>query len=539
MLIGVVDMGSNAVRFTVTDLSSPHTARNLPTLYQDRAKISLYDALSSSSDRRIPRLVIERLQVSLRRYDVVCRALGVRSENVSVFGTEASRTAANSGELLQAIKAVNDKWSVSLLAQGMEAKYGALGIAASNHEINGVVMDLGGGSIQVSWVSTLGGKLSISETAVSLPYGAAALSVKLAKTKSHSEVRSELIKAFASALRRIEPPFSLKGANLYLSGGGFRALGCFAMSILSDDEYYPVPIVNGYRCSLKDLDKVTQRQINEQIAGRLEDMFRISKRRASQLPSIFFLMQALISAAPALGSAYFCQGGTKEGYLYSKLSDSVKFKDPLLCSSIEYATPASEKIATLLDFAMSAFTPAYITKRIAPTIANLLYVHGSYSKDTQATAALNFAITGPLAKAFGLSHVDRALIGIILCERWGGDVFDERVLGRLCSLVVSESRGSLGYTYMFWGYYIAKLGTVLAELFPAGIADGGGSSRVKIGVVKDEVDVMIVEMIFAGDDPLRLASWDKIEGLEKAIRKFKKRYDVSKVPVISFRTKVV
>ncbi|KAK9381665.1 Ppx/GppA phosphatase family-domain-containing protein [Kockiozyma suomiensis] len=533
MLVGIVDIGSNAVRFSVTDLNGTPSARNLPIVFQDRAKISLYDAIASSSDRRISKSVFDRLRAALSRFDAVCRALGVAAEDVSLFGTEASRSAANSDDLLSLIRSINSKWKISLLRQNMEAKYGALGIAASYHEINGVVMDLGGGSIQISWVSTLGRKLSISETAVSLPYGAAALSLRLSRSKNIAELKAELVKAFATALRQINLPFSLKGASLYLSGGGFRALGCFIMSMLSEDEHYPIPIINGYRCSLKDLDKVTQRQINEQIAAKLEDMFRISKRRAMQLPSICFLVQSLISATSVLGSVYFCQGGIKEGFLFSILSDSIRFKDPLVSCTLDHAKPASEKIATLLDFSMSAFTPSYISKRIAPAIANLLYDQASYTKDVQATAALNIAITGPLAKAFGLSHVDRALIGIILCERWGGEVFDERILGRLCNLVVKETKGSLGYSYMFWGFYIAKIGTILAELYPAAVVDD--DNRVKIGLLKDEVDLVVVEMTFKADDAVRLALWEKIEGLEKAVKKFRKKYDIAKVPIITFK----
>jgi retrograde regulation protein 2 len=40
---GLVDMGSNGIRFSITDLT-PTTQRILPTVYLDRAAISLYDA---------------------------------------------------------------------------------------------------------------------------------------------------------------------------------------------------------------------------------------------------------------------------------------------------------------------------------------------------------------------------------------------------------------------------------------------------------------------------------------------------------------
>ncbi|KAK9248910.1 Ppx/GppA phosphatase family-domain-containing protein [Lipomyces tetrasporus] len=535
MLTGVIDIGSNAVRFSVSDLSDSQASRNLPIVFQDRAKISLYDALAASSDRRISHNVLERLRIAITRFDRVCKALKVLDENVSVFGTEASRSAANSDDMLAMIRNINSNWTVNLLSQRMEAIYGAMGIASSFYEINGLVMDLGGGSIQISWVSSVAGNFVMSDSAVSLPYGAAAIFQKL-RAQGVQSIKSEIASAFALAFKKIKLPFPLKGANLYLSGGGFRGLGCLAMSILSDDEYYPVPIINGYRCSIKNLEQVAQQQVNDKTMDLLEDIFRISKRRASQLPGILLLVQALISAAPHIGSVYFCQGGIKEGYLYSKLADSLKIKDPLVTCTAAYARPACTKIETLMNFAMSSFTPPYISKRMLPAVVNLLYYQAPYTKDTQATAALNVAVSGVLAGVHGLSHVDRALLGIILCERWGGEVFDERVIGRLCDLVVSESRGNLGLTYMFWGYYVAKLATVLADLFPAGVVDS--ENRVKVELVKDEIDAILIELTFIKDDPCTLAVWDKIEGLEKKVKKFRKKYDIVGVPRVSFKLSI-
>ncbi|KAK9237615.1 Ppx/GppA phosphatase family-domain-containing protein, partial [Lipomyces kononenkoae] len=535
MLVGVIDIGSNAVRFCVSDLSDSLVSRNLPIVFQDRAKISLYDALTVSTDRRISDDVLNRLRIAISRFDKVCKALNVADENVSVFGTEASRSATNSDDILSMIRNINSRWTLNLLSQRMEAMYGAMGIASSFYEIKGLVMDLGGGSIQISWVSTVGGKFVMSDSAVSLPYGAAAIFQRL-RTQRVEEIKAEIASAFALAFKSIKLPFPLKGANLYLSGGGFRGLGCLAMSVLSDDEYYPVPIINGYRCSVKDLEKVAQKQMNDKTMDKLEDVFRISKRRASQLPGILTLVDALLSVAPQIDSVYFCQGGIKEGFLYSKLSDSLKTSDPLISCTAAYARPACAKMENLLTSAMSSFTPSYISKRILPAVVNLLYYQAPYTKDTQATAALNIAVTGVLAGVHGLTHVDRALVGIILCERWGGEVFDERVIGRLCDLVVSESRGNLGLAYMFWGYYVSKLAAVLADLFPAGIVDD--ENRVQVGLERDEIDALRIELAFIKDDPYALAVWDKVEGLEKKVKKFRKKYDIVGVPKVSFKLTV-
>ncbi|KAK9451412.1 Ppx/GppA phosphatase family-domain-containing protein [Limtongia smithiae] len=546
-LEAVADIGSNAIRFAIYDLSIASAARNLPLVFQDRAKISLYDALASANAgdtnaaaRRVPADVLERVRQAFCRFDVICGTFGVPPDKVFVFGTEAARSATNSAALLELLRRVNSAWTVTLLSPEDEARFGALGIASSYHEVAGIVMDLGGGSVQISWASSMAGKFVTSERAVSLPYGAAALMQRMKLKGSTATLKAELASALHSALKKIRPPFSTKGASLYLSGGGFRALACVSMAVEmpttnSDTEsLYAVPIVNGYRSSLKEIEKVVAHtQLSDKFAVKLDDLFRISNRRASQLPAIFMLVQALIAACPQLGSVHFCQGGVKEGYVFSKLDDTIKWKDPLItCTSI-YARPASDKIQTLLSFALSSFTPVYISKRILPAVVNCLYAQSSYTKDTQATVALNMAVSGSLAGAYGLTHVDRALLGIILCERWGGDVFDERVLGRLCDLVVSESSGSVGLSYIFWGYYIAKIATIVAELFPAGIIDD--ENRIKVKALHDEPDNLVLELTFRKLDPCRLAIWDTVLSLEKRIKKFRKKYDINRVPIVQFR----
>lgn len=61
-------MGSNGIRFSITDLSA-HTARILPTLFQDRAGVSLYDAQWSSGEKvPIPDTVIRDVCTAFARF---------------------------------------------------------------------------------------------------------------------------------------------------------------------------------------------------------------------------------------------------------------------------------------------------------------------------------------------------------------------------------------------------------------------------------------------------------------------------------------
>lgn len=235
-LHALVDMGSNGIRFSITTLAPP-TARITPTLYQSRAGISLYDAQYPASSNGVRQPIdshtIGAVVSAYRGFKRTCADFGVPEGNVKVLATEATRTAVNGEEFMRSIREAVG-WDVTLLAKAEEGRVGAMGIASSLPDVKGLVMDLGGGSTQLSWLMGSKEGLEMPEGgAVSMPYGAAALSRRLGEAEAkgskvveelQSEVR-ETVKAAYESLR--VPDVMLKraedegGFTLYLSGGGY------------------------------------------------------------------------------------------------------------------------------------------------------------------------------------------------------------------------------------------------------------------------------------------------------------------------------
>lgn len=136
-------MSSNGVRFSITNLSPP-TARALPVVFQDRLGVSLYDAqFSTGTKGPIPQNVIDEVLVGLKRFKVVCADFEVPESNIKILATEATRNAENSEDYRKQILDATG-WEVSLLPKEIEGKIGALGIASSFENVDGLVMDLGG-----------------------------------------------------------------------------------------------------------------------------------------------------------------------------------------------------------------------------------------------------------------------------------------------------------------------------------------------------------------------------------------------------------
>ena len=190
----------------------------------------------------------------------------------------------------------------------------------------------------------------------SFPYGAAALSRRLEEISQHpnadterSSLATEMKGTFEQAYRDLELPEHLtklaskRGLILYLSGGGFRGWGYMLMSQHRVTPY-PIPIINGFQVSVVDFKDT----VNVQLLAQSEDTFRVSKRRAAQAPAVAFLIDALVEAIPVIEEIRFCQGGVREGYLYSMLEEHTRAIDPLVAATARFASPSSGDIAKLL-----------------------------------------------------------------------------------------------------------------------------------------------------------------------------------------------
>jgi retrograde regulation protein 2 len=456
----------------------------MPTLFQDRVGISLYDAQfpATSAGQRapIPTTVIDEVVTRLLRFKTTCADFDVPTQNIHVLATEATRTALNSAEFLGAIK-TRVGWEVKLLSKEDEGRIGALGVASSFASVKGLVMDLGGGSTQLTWMIAHDGVVETSTRgSISFPYGAAALTrrLQLAQEKGKKDVeelRAEMKANFQSAYPSLEVPDSLEreakehgGFDLYLSGGGFRGWGYLLMS-QSKLNPYPIPIINGFRATPEDFQDTSNVM---KTAADAEDnkIFRVSKRRASQVPAVALLVNVLTECLPAVKTIRFCQGGVREGFLFDRVDSETRRQDPLLVATMPYETPSADAICALLKVSLPETESPILSRRVPPSfspsllraLSNLLFAHVGVPRETRSAAGLYSTTTGILACANSLAHSDRAILALILCERWPGDLApaEKSLQTRLQQFVSADEA--------WWCIYLGRVATLIGDVYPAG-----------------------------------------------------------------------
>lgn len=520
---GLVDMGSNGIRFSITDLS-PATQRILPTVYLDRAAISLYDAQYEDGKAvPIPEHTIKQVVKSLQRFKSTCHDFGVPDDQVRIVATEATRKAINSEAYRAAIKEATG-WTVELLPKEMEGKIGALGVASSYENVRGLMMDLGGGSTQLTWIMTENGEIRMSPAgSVSLPYGAAALMQRLEaagkkKSKEYKAFAEGVINDLRAAVQNIHIPKELlhspDGLHLYLSGGGFRGWGFVLMSEHAIKPY-PIPIINGFQTSTATfLDTMSVKAAVTQ--DDTPEIFRVSARRASQVPAVAFLVECLAQALPDLTNVYFCQGGVREGMHFAEMSAEYRAESPLVTATGPYAPPSMRELVDLLFAAIPAPTPGHkplFSTALVTAFIQSIFAHMAQVKDLRGGSALRSTTTGIFSTAHGASHEDRALLAILLCERYGGygsiSPTEQDFYKRIVRLLPEGME--------WWCLYLGRVAAVIAAVYPAGaVRELRVAIKTQWTVTKKGNEKLCIDFDFKKEiDELD-------EGLDAALRKISK-----------------
>lgn len=459
-----------------------HKARLRRTLVANEDDVLLLDDYHAAEGENAPptrqpisEKVIDEVVRTFERWQALCHQANVK--NVRVIATEATRTAPNSTEFQARIKAATG-WDVELLTKAQEANIGALGVMASYHTVRGLFMDLGGGSVQLNYIIRGPGDGSgeSSPNAQSWPYGAAALSKRLNHCGHDQAARQviydEMVQAFKHGLEDIHVNPLIRddnerngGYRLYLSGGGFRGLGYLLMARKikkKDGSRYPIPVINGYVATGKELAKVVE-EYRHMAPEEVHTVFRVSKRRAKLIPACATLMAAVMEVIP-IKDVYFSEGGVRQGGCFGMLPLDIQNKDPAFETVLSFMRTSGlhqclhESDLKVLSLFVASALPSDFARcclpstgegsvaatengaskdaadlqvfidslaRLVPILVLVMNCYNQLPKEARSTAAWQlFLPGGALANCYGLTHGDRATLATVLSERHEGDLAD-------------------------------------------------------------------------------------------------------------------
>jgi len=309
--IAIIDIGSNSVRLVAYDGLS-----RAPTpLYNEKVLCGLGRNVLTTG--RLNEEAVARALAALARFRVLCETM--RVGRVFVLATAAARDAANGPDFLRAAEAACGQ-EIQLLSGRREAELSALGVISGFHAPDGVVGDLGGGSLEL--VDVRG---SIVGQGVTMPLGGLALQdLSGGSVKKAAKIVREHMRKAAPQLE------TLRGRTFYAVGGTWRALARLHQAARG----YPVHVMHGY--TVEPTDELTFLQIVEQTdVSLLQDVDAISEARRPLLAYGAAVLEEIIRVGRPRELA-ISASGVREGLLFEQLDRDVRLIDPLLASAAEF-----------------------------------------------------------------------------------------------------------------------------------------------------------------------------------------------------------
>ncbi|MDF7777171.1 Ppx/GppA family phosphatase, partial [Sphingomonas sp. AOB5] len=304
--VAIIDIGSNSIRLVVYQ----GTARLPAILFNEKVMAGLGRSLNETGAIDASALAMAR--GALARFAALAREMQVAE--LRVVATAAVRDASNGREIIDAANQMG--LEVELLSGEEEAMASGLGVLSGIPDADGIVGDLGGGSLEL--VRVVAGTVT---DRVSFPLGVLRLAAIRAKPQGTLDRRvGKLIAEAGWKGRGKDLPF-------YLVGGSWRALARLDMHLTD----YPLPIIHQYPIAAEQVTRLG-RTISHVARGKLRAIPNLSGGRVATLGDATALLASVLKhlgSEQTIVSAY----GLREGLLFARLSEAQRREDPLIVAA--------------------------------------------------------------------------------------------------------------------------------------------------------------------------------------------------------------
>ena len=303
---GIIDIGSNSIRLVV--YQGP--ARLPAILFNEKVMAGLGRGFAETG--AIDPDAMKTARVALARFAAVAREMEVT--RLRTVATAAVRDATNGDVLIAEARSLG--LEVELLSGEQEATGAGLGVLSAIPGADGIVGDLGGGSLELVRVS--GGQV---RERISFPLGVLRIAALRQKgSRSFDRHIGKLIEEAGWAGRGA-------GLPLYLVGGSWRALARLDMHVMR----YPLPVIHQYELTPAAITRVG-RTISHVTRGKLRSIQSVSSGRVATLGDAGALLGVLVRhlGAPTTFVSAF---GLREGLLFEALGPDERRLDPLIVAA--------------------------------------------------------------------------------------------------------------------------------------------------------------------------------------------------------------
>ncbi|WP_033922875.1 Ppx/GppA family phosphatase [Sphingomonas sp. 37zxx] len=302
----IIDIGSNSIRLVVYE----GPPRLPATLFNEKVMAGLGRGLAETG--RIADEALAVARPALARFAMLAREM--EATEVRTVATAAVRDASNGNELIAMAERAG--LTVETLSGEEEAMAAGHGVLSAIPDADGIVGDLGGGSLELVRVHN-----GTIHERVSFPLGVLRIGAL------REQGKGVLDRNIAQRLRDAGWTGRGIGLPLYLVGGSWRALARLDMHQTG----YPLPVIHGYTMGADTVARII-RTLGHISKGKLRAIPNLSSGRIPTMRDAASVLSSLIrhlGPEQVVASAY----GLREGLLFQRLDLDTQRQDPLIVAA--------------------------------------------------------------------------------------------------------------------------------------------------------------------------------------------------------------
>lgn len=305
--VAVIDIGSNSVRLVVYE----GLTRSPTPIFNEKVLAGLGREVQSTG--LLAADAVDTALRSLKRFRALCDTLQVK--RTLVLATAACRDAQNGKAFIAEAERIC-RTRIEVLSGKREAHLAALGIVSGIYKPDGIVGDLGGGSLELTDV--YGAHVGAG---VTLPLGGLALQDASGKSIKKAG------KIVERALAHVPALAAGKGRAFYAVGGAWRSLAGLHMAQTG----YPLHVMHGYTLRARDAIEFCElvHRVNPESLSRIEV---VANARRPLLPYAALVLENVIRRAKP-DHIVISALGVREGLLYSLLPERERKQDALIAAA--------------------------------------------------------------------------------------------------------------------------------------------------------------------------------------------------------------
>lgn len=358
-----------------------------------------------ASTGRLAEDAIEKAIAALVRFRILCEAMHVGE--LRVIATAAARYAENGTAFIaRAEEAIGQP--IELISGGREAVLSGLGVISGFDNPDGVVGDLGGGSLEL--ISVRNGAV---EEGSSVPLGGLAL---LDRAKGSLKTAEKIVR---DELDKLPQVAAMRGRDFYAVGGTWRALATLHQRRTD----YPLNVMHGYTVPSRDVADFVK-LVERADASVVDAIDAVSSARRPLLAYGALVLDELIKRGRPRGVIISAQG-VREGLLHEQLSSEEQGADPLLQAARDYNLLRARDprhAADLIGWTRGILETAGLSQdepsgRLIEAVCLLSDIGWRAHPDYRGEQSMNV-----IAHAYftGIDHVGRAFLALAIFLRYAG-----------------------------------------------------------------------------------------------------------------------